>query len=234
MNIKLITFDLDNTLWESHQVLMRATAKTNAWINEHVPEYSGLDSDAQDGIRAAIVREQPEITHDVSLYRLAFMKRSFQAAGIEDTRAERLSSEAFDVFMHWRCQVEPYPEAIRLLANLSRSYSLASITNGNSDITQTSIDRYFDFHVNAVNAGCVKPDVQIFRYTLERAGISDPAKAIHIGDSFEDDVKGARAAGMNAIWLDHAQSPTQVLATATVQDLTQLEDAVRAIDEAAK
>ena len=30
----------------------------------------------------------------------------------------------------------------------------------------------------------------------------EPAQAVHIGDSFEDDIRGARGAGMDAILID--------------------------------
>lgn len=231
MSIELISFDLDNTLWESHQVLLRATEKTNAWISENVPQFRTLSSDGQESIRKSIFRQQPEIVHDVSEFRLAYMARCFEAVGIDSATAKRLASDAFDVFMHWRCQVEPYPAAVSLLAELSASYKLVSITNGNSDVSRTSIDRFFEFHVSAASAGAAKPDTRIFLHTLARANIVDPANAIHIGDSFEDDVEGASAAGMKTIWLDHAGSPTQQVATATVQNLTEIVPAVRLIAE---
>lgn len=212
---------------------MKATEKTNAWINENVPRFRGLGSEEQNAIRKAVFEERPEIIHDVSQLRLAFMTRCFESVGIASGEADRLSHAAFDVFMHWRCQVEPYPEAIRLLAQLSGRYQLASITNGNSDISRTAIDQYFEFHVSAESAGAAKPSSKIFLHTLALANVVDPADAIHIGDSFEDDVEGASAAGMKTIWLDHAHLPSQAVATATVHELSEIVEAVRLIDEAA-
>ena len=43
-----------------------------------------------------------------------------------------------------------------------------------------------------------KPDPAIFRAALERLGVA-PADAIHVGDSVEHDVAGARAAGLEAV-----------------------------------
>ena len=230
MTIELITFDLDNTLWESHQVLLRATRETNAWIVEHVPEYTSLSTERLTELNDTLRRERPEILHDVSEFRLAFMERCFQAVGVPVSDARRLSQAAFAVFIHWRCQVEPYPEAEQLLAELSSSYQLASITNGNSDVTKTSISEYFSFNVSAENAGAAKPSVKIFRRALELAGVSEPARAIHVGDSLREDIDGAVNAGMKSVWLDHEGTPIENNATVVVHELTDIGSAICSLD----
>jgi putative hydrolase of the HAD superfamily len=48
--------------------------------------------------------------------------------------------------------------------------------------------------VTSAEAGAPKPDPAIFRLALERLGV-EPARALHVGDSPEDE-QGARAAGM--------------------------------------
>lgn len=54
--------------------------------------------------------------------------------------------------------------------------------------------------------GAGKPDPSIFRHALEVAGV--PArKAIHVGDSLEEDVAGARAAGIQPVLLKRDGSP---------------------------
>lgn len=230
MTIELITFDLDNTLWESRQVLLRATEKTNAWIDEHVPEYALLGAERLKEISDVVRRERADIAHDVSAFRIAYMERCFQEAGIRTSNARRYAREAFAVFIHWRCQVDPYPEAKRLLAELSTSYQLASITNGNADVTRTSINEYFSFNVNAENAGAAKPSAKIFQLALELGRISDPSRAIHVGDSLKEDIEGAVNAGMKTVWLNHEREPTKNDATAVVHDLTGVRKAIDEID----
>jgi putative hydrolase of the HAD superfamily len=48
-----------------------------------------------------------------------------------------------------------------------------------------------------------KPDPRLFRLALQRAGAA-PEEAVHVGDLYEVDVVGARAAGIRAILLDPA------------------------------
>jgi 2-haloacid dehalogenase/putative hydrolase of the HAD superfamily len=49
--------------------------------------------------------------------------------------------------------------------------------------------------------GCMKPDSRLFRHALKDAGV-DAACALHVGDFYELDVAGARAAGMSALLFD--------------------------------
>lgn len=230
MTIELITFDLDNTLWESHQVLLRATAKTNEWIDEHVPEHASLGAERLKEISDAVRRERTEIAHDVSAFRLAYMERCFQEVGVRTGDARRFAQDAFAVFIHWRCQVDPYPDANRLLAELSTSYQLASITNGNADVTRTSINEYFSFNVNAEIAGAAKPSSKIFHLALKLGRVSDPSRAIHVGDSLREDIEGAANAGMKTVWLDHDHNPIESEATAVVHALADVQKAIEEID----
>lgn len=46
-----------------------------------------------------------------------------------------------------------------------------------------------------------KPDREIFRRTCERLDVA-AAEALHVGDSFDEDYQGARAAGLQALLLD--------------------------------
>lgn len=47
---------------------------------------------------------------------------------------------------------------------------------------------------------CRKPDASIFRLALE-ALATEPGAAAHVGDSLENDVRGALGAGMRAVWV---------------------------------
>ncbi|MDX2143575.1 MAG: TIGR01459 family HAD-type hydrolase [Rhodospirillaceae bacterium] len=45
-----------------------------------------------------------------------------------------------------------------------------------------------------------KPDPAIYHLAVKRLGIADAARVAVVGDALETDVKGARAAGLDAIW----------------------------------
>jgi REG-2-like HAD superfamily hydrolase len=86
-----------------------------------------------------------------------------------------------------------------------RGYRLGVISNadGRVEALLGSLDllRHFEFVLDSGSVGVEKPDPRIFRMALERLGI-EPHEAVYVGDVYEIDVVGARAAGMRAILLD--------------------------------
>jgi len=54
---------------------------------------------------------------------------------------------------------------------------------------------------SSAEAGARKPDPAIFEAALALAGCSAP-EAVHVGDTREEDVEGAEAAGIRALLLD--------------------------------
>jgi putative hydrolase of the HAD superfamily len=57
-----------------------------------------------------------------------------------------------------------------------------------------------DAVLTSAQVGAAKPDPAIFTAALARVGVSAP-QAVHVGDSLEQDVCGARASGLRAILL---------------------------------
>jgi putative hydrolase of the HAD superfamily len=74
--------------------------------------------------------------------------------------------------------------------------------------------------VTSAAVGAGKPDPALFSAALEVAGCDAPA-AVHVGDSLENDVAGARAAGIEPVLLDRggAASPDGVVAIASLSEL---------------
>lgn len=72
----------------------------------------------------------------------------------------------------------------------------------------TGLDALWDGVVTAAEAGYPKPEPQIFRIALARAGVP-ASQAIMVGDSYERDVLGARAAGIpRAVLVDRHRART--------------------------
>lgn len=64
-----------------------------------------------------------------------------------------------------------------------------------------NIQHHFDVIVSPYTYGVHKPDPKIFIETLAVMGV-EPERAIYVGDSYNDDVVGARAAGMTPVLID--------------------------------
>jgi putative hydrolase of the HAD superfamily len=100
----------------------------------------------------------------------------------------------------------PYPDAPPALEAL-RSHGLRLVCVSNWDISLTDVLKLcglleaLEGVVTSAAAGARKPDPAIFEVALEVAGVA-ATEALHVGDTEEEDVSGARAAGIPVLLLD--------------------------------
>lgn len=85
----------------------------------------------------------------------------------------------------------------------------------------------FDVIVDSGRLGFHKPDPRIFTHTLSALGV-DPRDVvpIHIGDSWQADIAGARAMGWNAIWYGREARPVSDQAVASARDVHEVRAAL--------
>ena len=99
-----------------------------------------------------------------------------------------------------------YPETKETLQALkNHGHRLGIISNNNDDLhkqlNMLELSEYFDSITYSQEAGANKPDPTIFQLALKRAGCS-PIQALHVGDSYEKDILGARKIGITPILVD--------------------------------
>lgn len=98
------------------------------------------------------------------------------------------------------------PDAPGALADLrARGLTLVCVSNWDYALPEVlercGLRGALDGIVTSAAAGARKPDPAIFARALELAGCG-PAEALHVGDTPEEDVAGARAAGIPCLLLD--------------------------------
>lgn len=205
--IQLLTFDLDNTLWETESVVQAAEKILLNWLDQQAPLFTrNLDSDARRALRHQVLAMDPELRHRVTDLRIAVLRHGLLQAGYPEAAAEALALQGFAVFLDARHAVELFPHAESLLAELSKHYALATISNGNADVRRLGLDKYFQAIVSADEVGISKPAPEPFMAALERVGV-EPGNALHIGDHPSDDVHGARSVGMASLWFNRLNAP---------------------------
>lgn len=101
-----------------------------------------------------------------------------------------------------------FPDAEEVLHELkNKGYILGLVSNWDSRLIKLckglGLDRFMDFMVISAVFGAAKPDPKIFREALRKAGV-EAEEAIHVGDSLEDDIRGAHLAGIKSVWLDRS------------------------------
>ncbi|MBX3329212.1 MAG: HAD-IA family hydrolase [Nitrospira sp.] len=144
-------------------------------------------------------------------------------------RFDEFFDHVFRVFENhrsWRL----FPETASALTRLkARDLELGIISNFDSRLFNVmrglGISEVFDTVTISSLAQAAKPAPKIFQIALEKHAV-DPGEALHIGDSFRDDVEGARKAGLHAVLLDREGRRQQ----ADVQTIKNLEELFPLLD----
>ncbi len=102
----------------------------------------------------------------------------------------------------------PYPEVPAVLDALrGRGHRLAVVSNWDVSLhdvlERTALAPRFDAVVVSAEVGIAKPDPEPFRRALAALG-AEPQDALHAGDRLDEDVAGARAAGVTPVLVDRA------------------------------
>lgn len=131
--------------------------------------------------------------------------------------------ELYDLFALgdvWHVFDDVVPALEVLAANGIRC---AVVSNWDSRLGQL-LDRldlggWFEFVFTSAAVGYRKPDPRIFGHALAQLGVS-AGRAVHVGDSYEDDVLGAQRAGVTPVLIARDGPPPA--GVATLQALTGL------------
>jgi FMN hydrolase / 5-amino-6-(5-phospho-D-ribitylamino)uracil phosphatase len=197
---RVISLDLDDTLWPVAPVIAAAEAALLSWLREHHPRaVLGATIDSMRKLRAGVAERFPQKGHDLTFLRRQALAEMFAAAGYRGGGAA--ADDAFEIFLSERNRVEFYSDVRPALTRLRAKYRLFALSNGNADLERCGIAELFDGHITASAAGAAKPDARIFSHLLRTAGVP-PSEVLHVGDDPLADVVGATQAGMQAIWIN--------------------------------
>ena len=203
-SIRAVTLDLDDTLWPCEPTLLRAERLALEYLTGHAPEVIAPWSiERLRERRMAIHAARPELKHDFVTIRRLALQEVFRAAGADDAQSAEIIEGSLDVYMRARNEVELYPEVRACLERLSSRYRIASLSNGNACLVQIRLDHLFHAAIAAHTHGASKPDPALFHTACRELGCA-PEEAVHLGDDIELDVRGARGAGLHAVWMNRA------------------------------
>ena len=110
MSIKLITFDLDDTLWDTAPVIASAEVVLRDWLEANAPILGGVPVEHLFAIRERLVQAEPGLKHRISALRRRVLFHALEEVGYSEKHAQELANEGFEVFLHARHQVEIFPE----------------------------------------------------------------------------------------------------------------------------
>lgn len=223
--LALISFDLDDTLWDAGPVLWRAEELQYAWLQEQLPRVTAeLGIPELQARRRDLAREQPALAHDFTQLRLHALRELCVRFGYP----EGLAPLGLAVFVAARSQVVLFPEVDAVLRALATRYRLAALTNGNTDLVRAGVAHYFEFALSPAETGTSKPDPRMFEALWRRAGVAAES-VVHVGDEPLHDIEGAHRAKLASVWVNRRARawPTEYRpAHAEITTLTQLPAAI--------
>jgi HAD superfamily hydrolase (TIGR01509 family) len=148
------------------------------------------------------------------------MMEALDLPGLDHPTARELMLDALEF--------TPFPDASPALATLrERGHVLVVVSNWDCSLQDWLGPAGLLAHVHGVvtsaEAGVAKPGRAIFERALELAG-AGPAEAVHVGDSLDNDVAGARALGIRPVLVvrDGGSPPEGVEAIRSLADLPAL------------
>ena len=227
--IRLITLDLDNTLWDIEKTMVRAEKELRAHLKSISEKaFDIYCSETTSEIRNRLLKEQPGLRSNLTEFRKLLLGEIFSLAGNSIQDSNILANSAFNTFFEFRNKVVFFEGAIDVLKALSERYKVYALTNGNADVKMIGIDKYLSGAVSSAEVGVSKPNPKIFEATLNKAG-EEATSCIHIGDDYADDIVGANNAGVASIWLNHQHQKGSAMNLATKM-VTKVQEIPRAVE----
>ena len=86
--IKLITLDLDNTVWPNNKVIVEAEKAMWDFIFTKYPEiYNDYDDKRISEIRVTLVEKNPKLKFDLTTFRKEIIRHILQEVGADESEA---------------------------------------------------------------------------------------------------------------------------------------------------
>lgn len=170
-SLRLITFDLDDTLWDVAPVMNNAEALLREWLASNAARLGPVPIEHLWAIRTRLLDREPMLRHRLSELRRRILLHALLDAGYPQAEAESLAEAGFQVFLEARHRVTLFPEVHPTLELLANRFTLGVLTNGNADVRRLGLADYFQFALCAEELGVGKPDPTPFREALKRAGV---------------------------------------------------------------
>lgn len=198
-HIQVLSFDLDDTLWDGSAVILNAEQAMLNWMLQHTPDvFETYNKEQLREHKFQFIKRNPHLINKISDARQAYLCELFSQFNYPDYQQK--AQDCFQTFYDARQSVVLFDGVIETLETLKQHYRLIAITNGNADIKLTGLGSYFEFSLNAEDFEKPKPHADIFHAALKQANVS-AQECLHIGDHPEHDMLGAHDMGMATCWL---------------------------------
>ena len=139
-----------------------------------------------------------------------------------------------EICLRYRQELRAYPyelfaDALETMAECRKmGYACHLLSNNHPDLPlvleRMGLTGEFEMQFIGSLYGYDKPCIELYRYAMERAGVTEEMEVWMIGDNPYMDIKAAKEAGLNTVWVGHryAQDVGQRYADVTVDTLSEI------------
>ena len=230
--VRAVLFDLDDTLFDHQRCARTALLAVRAGHSC----FERFEPSELEASHARILEElHLEVMagrRDLDSARVERFRRLYSWAGVDadDGLATRTAHAYRDGYVAARTEVR----GAAALLSAVRAHAMVVVVSNNllqeqrDKLRHCDLDRHVDVLVVSEEAGMAKPDTRIFEIALQRAGVS-AADAVMVGDSWTNDIEGARAAGIRAVWFSRSGAASPLPDVRTIYRLEPTEEVLRTI-----
>jgi len=207
--LEAILFDIDDTLFDRDKaqrewahLMMQEFREIFKGIEQKVIVDALLKSDR-------IGTEESDRTYSRDAVRIGRFKIFLKLLNLDSEPAEGITVLYVESYPKIN---SPVKEAKSVIEHLAKRFQLGIVSNALRDVQYQKLDTLgikdiFDCIVLSSEVGIWKPDPRIFwraACLLER----QPEECMYVGNSYDDDILGAKKAGMQTCWFNPGGTPS--------------------------
>ncbi|SEO15221.1 putative hydrolase of the HAD superfamily [Amphibacillus marinus] len=204
--MQTIIFDVDDTLYDQFIPFQLAFNYTFNYSLSHDELYH-LFLASRDYSDQVFEAEQ---NGEISSLALQIFRITKACADLGLLIAEHEAIKFQQCYQHFQTKITLFPELYKALDWLmQQNVQIGILTNGNTEHQQMKIDQLLlqkwvqPAHTFiSASIGHAKPSIELFRF-IEGQMQLDRGQTWYVGDSFTNDVMGAKQAGWQSLWFNH-------------------------------
>ncbi|MCY4403948.1 MAG: HAD family hydrolase [Candidatus Poribacteria bacterium] len=183
------------------KVMRHSLKQTLTELQKQVPTQRALELtiELMVWIREQYAQEVKGKIWNLEEIRKGAFERTLEYVGYPDKDlAEHLNT----IYLKHRFEdIELYPDVIPTFDVLAPHFKLGLLSNGNTYPERCGLQDRFEFVIFSQDVQVEKPNPKIFEITTQQAGC-EFSQLLHVGDSLENDVAGAKNVGVPSVWLN--------------------------------
>ena len=196
-----LLFDVDDTLYDQLKPFKKAYDKHFSYTDITIEQLFKLSRKFSD--KVFLLSESGQMTkEEMHIYRI---QKAFDELGYNISSYQAHSFQ--ETYYHYQKQIELIPDMKNTLDYCKKhNIQLGVITNGPSQhqqqkIKQLNLNHWIKQENIFVSSelGIAKPDSRIFVHVEQKLSL-DKKHTFYVGDSFNNDILGAKEVGWKAIW----------------------------------